>query len=220
MFTGLVQTTGSLRHLNPTQVEITPDVPLADVTLGDSIAVDGVCLTVAALTTQGFWADVSPETLRRSTLGSRTPGQRVNLEPSLRVGDKLGGHFVTGHIDGVGELAQIQATATAWELDFCVPDVIFRYVVEKGSIAINGISLTVAALTSDTATFRVAVIPHTYAHTNLRDLHLGDPVNVEGDILGKYVERLMLVPAARISPLYPPVQSPVSLDFLQEHGYL
>ena len=218
MFTGLVQTTGSLRPWQGDQVLVIPDQELGPLAVGDSVAVDGVCLTVAATVGSGFIADLSPETRRRSTLGSRTPAQRVNLEPSLRVGDKLGGHFVTGHIDGVGELLEIEATATAWELTFGIPETLGSYVVPKGSIAINGISLTIAALEREG--IRVAVIPHTYAATNLKDLQLGDPVNVEGDILGKYVERYLEKYFHKSAQHSSSMESDLSLAFLQEHGYL
>jgi riboflavin synthase len=134
------------------------------------------------------------------------------------VGDKLGGHFVTGHIDGVGELRQIEATATAWELTFGIPETLGPYLVPKGSIAINGISLTIAALEKDG--IRVAVIPHTYAATNLKDLQLGDPVNVEGDILGKYVERYLEKYFHKSAQHSSSMESDLSLAFLQEHGYL
>ncbi|MEN9240259.1 MAG: riboflavin synthase [Thermostichales cyanobacterium SZTDM-1c_bins_54] len=213
MFTGLVHTTGSLRPWQGDQVLIIPDQDLGELALGDSVAVDGVCLTVAGLMEGGFLADLSPETRRRSTLGCR---RRVNLEPSLRVGEKLGGHFVTGHIDGVGELLGREATGSAWELRFGIPAALWPYVVPKGSIAINGVSLTIANLQEmgqemgQEISLTVAVIPHTYHQTTLADLAIGDPVNLEADILGKYVHKLL---GSRFQP-------EVSLAFLQEHGYL
>jgi riboflavin synthase len=179
---------------------------------GDSVAVDGLCLTVVEILPDGFLADVSPETLRRSTWGQGSLGPRtVNLEPALRVGDKLGGHFVSGHIDGVGQLWDQAATGNAWELSFKVPEEIGRYIVPKGSVAVNGVSLTIAEVRQGGCWFKVAVIPQTYRETNLSQLQVGDPVNIEADILGKYVEKLL--------GLLPP-ESSVSLEFLAEHGYI
>lgn len=218
MFTGLVQTVGTLNLLSSEQVQITfPGHAIAlmakDLELGDSVAVDGVCLTVTEILKDGFLADVSPETVSRTTLGQTQGGtKRVNLETSLRVGSKLGGHFVTGHVDGIGTFQSSVQTATSWELTFDVlSDQAGRYILEKGSIAVNGISLTVASCASDGSWFTVAVIPHTYAETNLSDLETGSWVNLEGDILGKYVERFTRGQADANS---------ISPGFLAEHGYL
>lgn len=218
MFTGLVQGLGTLERLGPDRVAITCDPTAAaaivpELVLGDSVAVDGVCLTVETILAQGFEATVSPETLDRTTLGS---ADRVNLEPSLRVGSKIGGHFVTGHIDGVGWFESAIATSTSWELSFQASDRVARYIVSKGSIAINGISLTVADCSDDGRWFSVAVIPHTYTHTNLQDLQPGAPVNLEGDILGKYVEKLL-----RSGPAASGLRAADSItpEFLAEHGY-
>lgn len=211
MFTGLVRGLGEVSPLGSHAVRVRchPDscaAVMAGAELGDSIAVDGVCLTVTRLHTDGFEADVSPETLRRTRLGQGS--HLANLEPSLRVGDKLGGHFVSGHVDGTGELIVAQPSADGWELDFAAPAPVARYIVEKGSIAINGISLTVAQCWDGGRRFRVAVIPLTYAETNLGRLQPGDPVNLEGDMLGKYVEKFL----GRS-------ESPIDLAFLREHGY-
>lgn len=158
--------------------------------LGDSIAVDGVCLTVEKILPQGFVASASPETLSKSTLGKVLDNGKVNLEPSLRVGSKIGGHFVTGHVDGIGQLDQAERIANAWEVSFRgVSDRAARYIVNKGSIAVNGISLTVAECSASGDWFMAAVIPVTYAETNLQYLRPGDWVNLEGDLLGKYVEK-------------------------------
>ncbi len=216
MFTGLIQTIGTLTPLDSTRLhlgwQVTPP-PFPDLALGDSVAVDGVCLTVEQFDDRGFVATVSPETLRRSTLGQLPAGSRVNLEGSLRVGGKVGGHFVTGHVDGVGYFDQGTATATAWELRFRVPDgAIARYIVPKGSIAINGISLTVADCSPSGDWFTVAVIPVTYAETTLQFLQPQQAVNLEGDILGKYVEKFLTAPATSTQP-------DISMDFLAEHGY-
>lgn len=229
MFTGLIQAQGWIeeRDRDRLTIRLAGDRPAPfwdDLALGDSVAVDGACLTVEAVLPGGFVAAVSPETLQRTALGQVSTDRRVNLETSLRLGSKLGGHFVTGHVDGVGQLVATSATRLAWELTFApVPErqeqwqgAIARYLIAKGSIAVNGISLTVAACDRDSQWFRVAVIPHTYAATNLQQLRPGDWVNLESDILGKYVEKLLGQPpvknAARDEELSP--------QFLAEHGYL
>jgi riboflavin synthase len=218
MFTGLIQTVGQLTLLDPEHVQIACPEPhkaviLDGLAIGDSVAVDGVCLTVTRIMDSGFVADISPETLRRSTLGrARSGSHPVNLETSLRVGGKLGGHFVTGHVDGLGQLKSADQTATSWEMAFTTDsEAVSRYILSKGSIAINGISLTVADCNDRGDWFMAAVIPHTYTETNLCYLSPGSPVNLEGDILGKYVEKFMRsgTPPAGISH-----------DFLTEHGYL
>ncbi|MEM9154298.1 MAG: riboflavin synthase [Cyanobacteria bacterium P01_F01_bin.33] len=220
MFTGLVEALGIVEDLGASRVRVRWLDPnpatLADLALGDSVAVDGVCLTVAETKANGFTADISPETRRRSTLDTGTGRHVANLERSLRAGSKIGGHFVTGHIDGVGYLESSRETDNAWEMSFRIPDEIARYVVLKGSIAINGISLTVAAVDESGACFQVAVIPHTYHATNLSRLRLSDRVNLEGDILGKYVEKLLMSSPAASAPTNPEL----SLSFLSQHGYL
>lgn len=227
MFTGLIQALGSLERcdelLHITCVDDHADLILADLAIGDSVAVDGICLTVTTILPQGFIATASPETLYRTTLGESYQQLRVNLETSLRVGSKLGGHFVTGHVDGTGQVEAIVQTATSWEMSFVVTDgQISRYIVPKGSIAINGVSLTVAACNQEGSWFKVAVIPHSYASTNLQFLVVGSRVNLEGDILGKYVEKFL-----RITPLtdaalgsYDANSVDISLSFLAEHGYV
>ncbi|MGD1929064.1 MAG: riboflavin synthase [Leptolyngbyaceae cyanobacterium] len=220
MFTGLIQSLGSLTRLDTNHVKIecptaTGDRLLHDMAVGDSIAVDGVCLTVETALSNGFIATASPETLRRSTLGEQPDGAIVNLESSLRVGSKIGGHFVTGHVDGFGSLTSAIATATSWELRFAVAaSAVARYIVSKGSIAVNGISLTVADCSASGDWFTVAVIPVTYSETNLQHLQPQQAVNLEGDVLGKYAEKFLnLAP----DPSNPAVD--VSLDFLAQHGY-
>jgi riboflavin synthase len=194
---------------------------LADMALGDSIAVDGVCLTVEAIANYGFLADVSPETLQRTTLGRATDQRTaVNIETSLRVGGKVGGHFVSGHVDGVGQLLSTEQTDNAWLLSFGPvanlqtqwQQYLAPYLVSKGSIAVNGISLTVADCGEDW--FNVAVIPHTYGETNLQLLQPGDWVNLEGDILGKYAARFL----SRSQDMAVKNQD-IDLEFLAEHGY-
>ncbi|MEB3293300.1 MAG: riboflavin synthase [Synechococcales bacterium] len=231
MFTGLVQTVGSLEILDPEHVQIIwteagaieSNWVWGDLALGDSVAVDGVCLTVVQILAEGFVADVSPETLQRTTLGQSTAYQalgglrQVNLETSLRVGSKLGGHFVTGHVDGLGRLRSAVETASSWEMTFTTENPqVARYILRKGSVAVNGISLTVADCDRDGSWFTVAVIPHTYQATNLHLLKSGSPVNLEGDILGKYVEKFLL--AGQLPPDLK-LGEEITPEFLAEHGY-
>ncbi len=230
MFTGLVQGLGTLQPLAADRVHVTylpqpSEFILHDLALGDSVAVDGVCLTVVEIFPQGFIAVISPETRDRSTL-SRTSHQIVNLETSLRVGSKLGGHFVTGHVDGIGHLESAVETLTSWEMTFIAPPTVARYILSKGSIAINGISLTVATCNDEGSRFTVAVIPHTYRETNLQYLQPGSPVNLEGDILGKYVEKFLRSGLAtngsdrpQTSHTVPPSLEQLTPAFLAEHGY-
>ncbi|MGF1461189.1 MAG: riboflavin synthase [Leptolyngbyaceae cyanobacterium] len=219
MFTGLIQSLGNFTRLDPNHLKVecwggSSDRLLQDMAIGDSIAVDGVCLTVETALTNGFIATASPETLTRSTLGQLSDGAIVNLEGSLRVGSKIGGHFVTGHVDGLGQVDAITATATSWEFRFAVAAApVARYIVPKGSISVNGISLTVADCSASGDWFTIAVIPVTYRETNLHTLQLQQSVNLEGDILGKYAEKFLnLAPHAAKS-------ADVSFDFLAEHGY-
>jgi riboflavin synthase len=194
---------------------------MADLAYGDSVAVDGVCLTVEKQVEDGFIATASPETLRRTTLGqASTAKQYVNLETSLRVGGKVGGHFVMGHVDGMGQMVGSQQTATSWEMVFTAPDAIARYIVPKGSIAINGISLTVAEYSPELRQFKVAVIPLTYADTNLRYLTPGSWVNLEGDILGKYVEKFLSFGNSAMKVGTNHGDDDITSGFLAEHGYL
>ena len=228
MFTVLVQSLGNLRLLTEDRLEILcsysgTELILTDLAIGDSVAVDGACLTVEQILPQGFIATVSPETLDRTTIGQKNRTSTVvNLETSLRVGGKIGGHFVTGHIDGIGRLISTKATATSWELKFGAPQslteqwssYLSRYLVSKGSIAVNGISLTIADCDPAGNWFTVAVIPHTYTETNLSQLQPDTWVNLEADILGKYVEKLMLPqhPSSRQREIITP-------DFLAANGY-
>ena len=185
MFTGLIEATGGVLEAGG-KMRIATDLELA---IGDSIAVNGVCLTVTALGEGWFTADAVPETLSRTTLGGLTPGRRVNLERPLRPTDRLGGHFVQGHVDGVGRLQSRAAEGDSTRLTFEAPEQVLRYVVEKGSIAVDGVSLTVAARLA--GAFQVAVIPHTAAVTTLGERRPGETVNLEADVLAKYVEGLL-----------------------------
>jgi riboflavin synthase len=156
--------------------------------VGDSVAVDGCCLTVARRTGDVLEFNAVAETLRRTTLGGLAPGDRVNLEPALRVGDPMGGHWVQGHVDGVGEVTGIEAEGEAQNFTFAAPPEILRYAIEKGSVCVAGVGLTITAL--DDAGFSVSLVPHTLAVTTLGALAVGDPVNLEADVLAKYVEKL------------------------------
>ncbi|MBM5797638.1 MAG: riboflavin synthase [Cyanobacteria bacterium M_surface_7_m2_040] len=225
MFTGLVQAIGTIApNASGLQVSWTDNhgfsTPLS---LGDSVAVDGVCLTVAALVNQGFRADVSPETLLRTTLGAKAEQrQAVNLEPALRLADRLGGHLVSGHIDGTGRVEAIERQGDAWRLALSWQEPRFgRYICEKASVAVNGISLTVAGCSDDGQQFWIAVIPHTWAHTTLQHLRSGDAVNLEADLLAKYAERLLNRPreADRSEPTAAAPPAPITRGWLQEQGW-
>lgn len=193
MFTGLVEEVGSVEKLEQLQdaVRLTVRGPLvtADAEPGDSIAVDGVCLTVVENTGVAFTADVMKETLDRSRLGSYAPGARVNLERALAAGARLGGHIVQGHVDGVGELLARTPSEHWVVVRFSLPPALSRYVVEKGSIAINGTSLTVSKVGEDFV--EVSLIPTTLADTTFGELAVGEPVNFEVDVVAKYVEKMV-----------------------------
>jgi riboflavin synthase len=192
MFTGLVQAVGQVERRGAGLL-VTGCKSFAPLQLGDSIAVDGVCLTVAALVADGFLADVSEETLQRTTLGAKAShGGSVNLEPALRLADRLGGHLVTGHVDGAGEVMAVEALPQSWRVELRWRDPGHeRYICEKGSITVDGISLTVAGTAEEGRRFWIAVIPHTWASTALRDLKPGDAVNLEVDVIARYTERLL-----------------------------
>jgi riboflavin synthase len=196
MFTGIVEELGTVRAITPNaggaRIEIVAKTVLDDAALGASIAVNGCCLTVVELLDDGWAADAVTETLDRTTLGSLAAGDPVNLERPVRLADRLGGHVVQGHVDGVGALRDRTALPDgSTRMTFTAPAAVLRYVVEKGSITVDGISLTVAALDDETGTFDVAVIPHTLSVTTLGPKQPGDPVNLEVDVLAKYVERLL-----------------------------
>lgn len=188
MFTGIVQEQGLVVESPPRLVLAAAGIA-ADAALGDSVAVDGCCLTVTAIDGDRLSFDAVPETLRRSTLGGLEPGSPVNLEPALRAGDRMGGHLVQGHVDAVGRLESVVEEGEAVNMRFAATHDVMRYVIEKGSICVNGVSLTVTAF--DPHGFSVSVIPHTREVTNLGRLRPGDGVNLEADLVGKYVQRLM-----------------------------
>lgn len=185
MFTGLVETAGHLVGAGPSRIEIESSL---DLTIGDSIAVNGVCVTVTSEGGGVFGADISEETRRRTTLGGLEAGARVNLERPLLASGRIGGHIVQGHVDGVGRVVEVLPSETGREVMFEVPEAISRYLAEKGSVAVDGVSLTVTNLNG--VKFGVALVPLTLEATNLGSLREGDAVNIEVDILAKYVERL------------------------------
>jgi riboflavin synthase len=184
MFTGLVQTTG-IAHLSHGLLQVEASLELSE---GDSVAINGVCLTATAVRPDGFDADVMPETLRRTALGTLGEGERVNLELPLRPSDRLGGHIVQGHVDATGTVESAEDDGFARVVRVSAPDEVLRYVVEKGSIAVDGVSLTVAEV--DDEGFSVSLIPETLERTTLGAAAPGHPVNIEVDLLAKYVEKL------------------------------
>jgi len=191
MFTGLIEDVGEikkvLRQGSGVQLALACALPREEIRRGDSIAVDGACLTVTDFTGTGFTVDVSPESLTRTTLGKKKEGGKVNLERALRFSDRLGGHLVTGHVDGIGVLSRAERRGEFTRLDFSAPDTVLKYIIEKGCVAVDGISLTVNEVSS--RGFSVMLIPHTLSHTTLTGKQAGDQVNIENDIIGKYVEK-------------------------------
>ncbi|MFN7781216.1 MAG: riboflavin synthase [Lysobacterales bacterium] len=193
MFTGIIESVGRIRALEPVGGDVrlhidTGTLDMRDVVLGESIAVSGVCLTVIAFDTASFAADVSNETLSRTTLGGLAPGSAVNLERAMRADGRFGGHMVSGHVDGVGEVVSVIEDARSQRWRFSVPRVLLRFIAQKGSIAVDGTSLTVNAV--DEAGFEVMLVPHTLAHTGFGTMPVGTPVNLEVDTVARYVARL------------------------------
>ncbi len=189
MFTGIVEETGVLRRLHVGErsatLEVAARLVLEGTAIGDSILTDGVCLTVTALRTDGFFADVMPETVRRTTLGERRPGDRLNLERALTLGSRLGGHFVSGHVDGVGVVSATVREDNAMVVEMETPAAVSRVSVAQGSIALDGVSLTIVDV--DGSRMRVSLIPHTASVTTLARLARGTRVNLEADVIAKYV---------------------------------
>ncbi|MCR5603508.1 MAG: riboflavin synthase [Lachnospiraceae bacterium] len=195
MFTGIIEELGTIRDLRTAgssgQIMIGAGKVLEGTEIGDSIAVNGVCLTVTQISSDGFTADVMPETMRRTSLSIVGRGDKVNLERAMAVDGRFGGHIVSGHIDGTGQIRDFKKEGNAVWVTITAGCDILKFIVEKGSIAIDGISLTVAEVTD--SYFRVSVIPHTGSETTLLLKHVGDPVNLETDIVGKYVAKLLEV---------------------------
>jgi riboflavin synthase len=224
VFTGIIEELGTVRGIDrgPRSARLTVAGPvvLADVKIGDSVAVNGACLTVVGFDRESFRAEVMAETLARTNLGELRPGDRVNLERAARLGDRLGGHLVSGHIDGVGTIKSRQEVDIAIRLEVTAPETVLKYLVPKGSVAIDGISLTVIDV--DSRGFSVSLIPHTAGMTTLGLKQTGSRVNLETDIIGKYVERLL-------APSWlgdggetagKAAGEGVSVDFLAEHGFV
>jgi riboflavin synthase len=225
MFTGIIEATATVEALAPAGRGARLTVTVADqavdvgaLPLGASIAVDGVCLTVVERGPGRFAADLGPETMARTTLGGLRAGDRVHLERPLRMGDPLGGHLVSGHVDGVGAVAAREELGTALRLDIDAPAEVARTLVPKGSITVDGVSLTVN--TVDGARFSVTLIPHTLAVTRLGDKAAGAPVNLESDLVAKHIDRLVSAHlAARDEATAPAVKPALTLETLRKHGF-
>ncbi len=210
MFTGIIKATGQIADLQPRGGDLrlrvsAPGLPWQEYTLGDSIAVNGVCLTAVTLEADGFSADVSNETLKVTTLSALRRGSRVNLEPALALGERLGGHMVSGHVDGIGKIHSRSNDARAVRFEVAVPTKLGRYIAQKGSVAVDGVSLTVNAVSGEL--FAVTIIPHTIDETIIGDYRVGTPVNIEVDMMARYLERLL------------GSDGKISEDFLKAHGY-
>jgi riboflavin synthase len=216
LFTGIVEELGIIkavrRGADSAQLIIEAVKVIEGSRVGDSIMVNGVCLTSVYFGERNFTADVMAETLDKSNLGLLKTGDRVNLERALRLGDRLGGHIVSGHIDGVGTINRREKHDIATLFTVKAPEAVMRYIIKKGSVAIDGISLTVVGFETDT--FQVSLIPHTAHETTLGFKKTGDSVNLEGDIIGKYIERMMNFRSS------PGSDSRLNMSFLAEHGFL
>ncbi len=218
MFTGIIEAIGSIRALSPKGGDVrvyvaTGKLDLTDVKLGDSIAVNGICLTAVELPGDGFWADVSRETLARTGFIDLKVGSRVNLEKALTPTSRLGGHLVSGHVDGVGEVISRADNARAVQFRIRAPRELAKYIAHKGSITVDGTSLTVNAV--DGAEFELTIVPHTLAETIMVDYRAGRKVNLEVDLLARYLERLLLGDKAA-----EPKAAGLTESFLADHGYL
>ena len=214
MFTGLVETVGTVRSAtgsSPRRLAIASSIPSAEVAIGDSIAIDGCCLTVVERGAEGLSFEAATETLKRTTLGSLKPGDRVNLERALRVGDRLGGHLVSGHVDGLGRLVVKEQRESALYLGIEAPADIAPLIASQGSVAVAGVSLTVTSV--EGRVFYVGLIPHTLAVTTLGKLVVGAAVNLEADVIARYVQRLLS--AGGVRP-----EGSLTLEFLKDKGFL
>lgn len=217
MFTGIIEEIGTVRRIERgaagARLTIAAKTVLEGTELGDSIATNGVCLTVVSMTSDSFSADVMAESLRRSSLGTLQTGSPVNLERAMPLNGRFGGHIVSGHIDGTGTIASQKREDNAVWVTVRAPAALLRYIVEKGSIAIDGVSLTVAAV--DETSFAVSIIPHTGAQTILLDKKAGETVNLECDVIGKYVEKLL----APYAPTDEAAPSGITMEFLAQNGF-
>lgn len=211
MFTGIVKATGAIGAIEKrggdVRLRVTAaGLPWSEYAVGDSIAVNGVCLTAVQLVDDGFDTDVSVETLDVTTLKQLAVGDAVNLEPALRVGDALGGHLVSGHVDGIGKVTSRADDARSIRMNFEVPDGLSRYIAKKGSICVDGVSLTINEVSGNT--FGLNIIPHTAEVTTMGSYDVGTAVNIEVDLLARYIERMLGAESGGLS-----------IDFLREHGY-
>ncbi|MGE5416937.1 MAG: riboflavin synthase [Acidobacteriota bacterium] len=219
MFTGIVEELGKVKEIRrgslSCQLDIGAAEVLSDVKMGDSIAVNGVCLTVVAFNKSMFTADVMPETMKKTGLDQLLAGNVVNLERAMKLGDRMGGHIVSGHVDGVGRIIEQNRLDIALVTRIACQAELLRYIIPKGSVAIDGISLTVVDVMNDS--FTVSLIPHTAKLTTLGWKKPGDTVNLETDVIGKYVERLLMSPAVRMQNSGE--DSQIDLNFLRDHGF-
>lgn len=218
MFTGIIESVGSIASMqargNDMRVAInTGKLDMSDVQLGDSIATNGVCLTVVEFSSQHYVADVSMETIKRTGFANYSQGMAVNLEKALMATSRLGGHIVSGHVDGVGEIASIEDAGQTWEIWVKAPDNLAKYIAEKGSMTVDGVSLTVNDV--DGAKFKLTLVPHTLQETIIQHYQAGSKVNLEVDLIARYLERLMLGDKAAQSQ-----SGDINLAFLAENGYL
>nr|WP_278287326.1 riboflavin synthase [Caloranaerobacter ferrireducens] len=216
LFTGLVEEVGIVKSIlkgtKSVKIVIKAKKVLEDIKIGDSISTNGICLTVTDFTDNTFSVDVMPETIRKSNLKNLAPGSKVNLERALRLGDRLGGHLVSGHIDGTGKILSFDKEDNAIWVTIKPPEELLKYIIYKGSIAIDGISLTVAYI--DNKTFKVSIIPHTKKVTTLIEKSLGDEVNLECDMIGKYIEKFLIYSKETKD------DKGIDMDFLKEHGFI
>lgn len=221
MFTGLVEEIGTVQAIQKGakdyQLIIAASTVLEDVQIGDSMAVNGVCLTVTAFTGNTFTVDVMPETIKATTLQTLTPGSKVNLERAMTANRRFGGHFVTGHVDGTGVITRIHPEHNAVYFFIRTKPELMPFLVPKGSVAVDGISLTVVDVTQDT--FSVSIIPHTLTATILHTKHEGDPVNLECDMLAKYMDRLLEVRLGGLREKQGESPSHITLELLRENGF-
>jgi riboflavin synthase, alpha subunit len=216
VFTGIIESVGSISKIEQVNGDArftidTGKLDMADVKIGDSIACNGVCLTAVELGARYYVADVSAESLSVTTLGELSVGSPVNLEKALRLQDRLGGHLVSGHVDGVGEVLSIEQDARSWRYQIQAPVALAKYIAAKGSICLNGISLTVNKV--EGTNFDINIVPHTRQETTIKDLQIGSKVNLEVDLLARYLERMMTAPQE-------PEGNRVTKELLAENGFL
>ena len=219
MFTGLIEEIGTVKNIRKgnvsSQITIKAQKVLEDIKQGDSICTNGACLTVISHSVREFTVDVMAETLRRTNLHKLTPGNKVNLERALKIGDRLGGHIVSGHVDGIGTILQMEKEENAIWITISTTNKILKYIIEKGSVSIDGISLTIAGVNDNN--FRVSIIPHTGLMTTLLKKQPGDKLNIENDIIGKYIENFISPKGDKNHKEQS--DNKIDMNFLKEHGF-